>query len=520
MISGNNFAIHCDPFVTFSQTADGLTIQGNFIGLNAAGTGVVSNTNTAILMNTPAKTDHVLIGGTAAGAGNVISGSSANGYEGGALNLAFQGNLFGTDATGTVDFGNGLNGIHIALGGNEGPNYQVTIGGTTPEARNVISGNNNNGIYITGVRSGSVTVQGNYIGTQIDGTSPLPNAFNGIQARRNVAVGGTAAGAGNVINFNTREGVAVDDVFGLVVPILGNSIFLNGPTTASSLGLGIDLAGGLILNDPGDADTGVNDWQNYPVLTSATATATSVTIKATLNSTPNSNFRVEFFASPTADPSGYGEGKTYLGSQNVTTDSNGDTGEFTFVANGNFVGQVITTTATKLEDTDQNAQTPPVPTKTSEFSGNFPVAVAVSSADLAITKTDGVTSVTPGAGLTYTIVVSNAGPSAVTGARVTDNLPVGFTGATYTASSANGASGFSNGSGNLDQLVNLPVGSSVTYLVTGTVSPTATGSLSNTATVSPPDGTTDINTNNSSAIDTDSLHHGQRPAGRQQRHRQ
>ena len=230
-----------------------------------------------------------------------------------------------------------------------------------------------------------------------------------------------------------------------------------------------------------------------------------MTIKATLNSTPNNSFRVEFFASPTGDPSGYGEGKTYLGSQNVTTDSSGDTGEFTFVANGNLVGQVVTTTADQLEDTDLNAQTPPVPTNTSEFSGNFVVAVEVISADLQITKTDGVTSVTPGTSLTYTIVVSNAGPSAVTGARVTDNLPVGFTGTTYTASSVNGASGFSNGSGNLDQLVNLPVGSSVTYLVTGTVSPTATGSLSNTATVSPPAGTTDINTNNSTAIDTDTL---------------
>ena len=175
-----------------------------------------------------------------------------------------------------------------------------------------------------------------------------------------------------------------------------------------------------------------------------------------------------------------------------------------FVANGNLVGQVVTTTATQLEDTDLNAQTPPVPTNTSEFSGNFVVAVAVISADLQITNTDGVTSVTPGTSLTYTIVVSNVGPTPHP-RPVTDNLPVGFNGTTYTASSVNGASGFSNGSGNLDQLVNLPVGSSVTYLVTGTVSPTATGSLSNTATVSPPAGTTDINTNNSTAIDTDTL---------------
>jgi len=375
VISGNITGINFSPF---AQTHDGLAIQGNIIGLNAAGTASVGNTSDGIFLGTAAQLNNIAIGGTTAGAGNVISGNSGNGISAGALGMTVQGNLVGTDITGTVDLGNGQNGVRIAMGGSEGPNFQILVGGTTPEARNVISGNNGDGFLTTGVRSGSVSVQGNYIGTQIDGTSPLPNTLNGVEMNRHVNVGGTAAGAGNVIAFNGGKGVSVPTPFdnlALIVPIVGNSIFSNGPNTVNSQqGLGIDLlANGVTQNDAGDQDTGVNNLQNFPVLTSAAATSSTVTIKATLNSIPSSDFRVEFFASPTADPSGFGEGKAYLGFLNVTTDATGNTGEFTFVANGNFAGQVISTTASRLEDTDSNTLTPPVPTMTSEFSATLAV---------------------------------------------------------------------------------------------------------------------------------------------------
>ncbi|HEY2413809.1 MAG TPA: right-handed parallel beta-helix repeat-containing protein [Pirellulaceae bacterium] len=131
--------------------------------------------------------------------------------------------------------------------------------------------------------------------------------------------------------------------------------------------------------------------------------------------------------------------------------------------------------------------------------------VVLPSTDLQISKTDGVTSVNAGSPLTYTIIVSNAGPTAVTGATVTDTFPAAFTGASFTTSQSGGASGFSNGSGNINQTVNLPVGSSITYTVNGTVSPTATGNLSNTATVTGPAGVTEINTGNNTATDTDTV---------------
>jgi uncharacterized repeat protein (TIGR01451 family) len=127
-------------------------------------------------------------------------------------------------------------------------------------------------------------------------------------------------------------------------------------------------------------------------------------------------------------------------------------------------------------------------------------------ADLAITKTDGKTSAIPGTQDIYTIVVSNNGPSDVTGASVTDTFPATFTGVTFTATQTGGASGFTTpGSGNISQTVNIPSGASITYTATGTISPSATGSLVNTASVSAPSGATDPTPSNNSATDTDTL---------------
>ena len=125
------------------------------------------------------------------------------------------------------------------------------------------------------------------------------------------------------------------------------------------------------------------------------------------------------------------------------------------------------------------------------------------AADLSITKTDGRTTYTPGAAVTYTIVASNAGPNAVTGAAVADTLPAAITGATWTVVYAGGASGPASGSGDIAAAVNLPVGASASFTVTGTVAADATGDLVNTATIATPAGTTDPNPANNSATDTD-----------------
>jgi uncharacterized repeat protein (TIGR01451 family) len=127
------------------------------------------------------------------------------------------------------------------------------------------------------------------------------------------------------------------------------------------------------------------------------------------------------------------------------------------------------------------------------------------SADLSITKTDGVTAVAPGGTTTYTITASNAGPTAANPASVTDTFPAACTSVSYTSTATGGATGnTAAGSGNLnDAALNLPAGSSVTYTATCTISPGASGTLVNTAMVG--SGTPDPNTANNSATDTDTF---------------
>ncbi|HEV7507899.1 MAG TPA: IPTL-CTERM sorting domain-containing protein [Thermoanaerobaculia bacterium] len=126
------------------------------------------------------------------------------------------------------------------------------------------------------------------------------------------------------------------------------------------------------------------------------------------------------------------------------------------------------------------------------------------SADFSITKVDGVTTATPGGSVTYTIVASNAGPSNATGATVADTFPASLT-CTWTCTGAGGGTCTASGSGNINDTVNLPSGSSVTYTASCTISPAATGTLTNTATVTAPAGVTDPNPGNNSATDGDSL---------------
>jgi uncharacterized repeat protein (TIGR01451 family) len=129
---------------------------------------------------------------------------------------------------------------------------------------------------------------------------------------------------------------------------------------------------------------------------------------------------------------------------------------------------------------------------------------SLASADLSISITDGVTSATPGANVTYTIVASNAGPDAVNGATVADSFPAACSAVSWICAGSGGGTCAASGSGNInDASVVLPVGASVTYTAVCSISASATGSLSNTATVS--SSTSDPNPANNSATDTDTL---------------
>ncbi|HEV2799104.1 MAG TPA: carboxypeptidase regulatory-like domain-containing protein, partial [Pyrinomonadaceae bacterium] len=298
-------------------------VQGNYIGLNAAGTAVVTNTFSGVSLTGTGATNN-LIGGTAAGAGNVIAGNShqAVAILNGASGNTIQGNFMGTDATGNT----GLGGEGVFIGGGSSNNL---IGGTTAAARNVMSGNTGAAVSINDFNGGGATnnrVEGNFIGVNPAGTNAVPNGGGGIIIN-NVSgntVGGLAAGAGNVIANNTPFGVRINS--GSANAILSNSIFNNGDA-----GIGLTNGG--------------NDSQAAPVLTAAMNVSGTMTITGTLTSTPNSSFTVQFFSNAACDASGSGEGQTFLGTTSVTT-SAGGTAPISFVAGNVPAGQLITATAT------------------------------------------------------------------------------------------------------------------------------------------------------------------------------
>lgn len=127
--------------------------------------------------------------------------------------------------------------------------------------------------------------------------------------------------------------------------------------------------------------------------------------------------------------------------------------------------------------------------------------VPASNADLWITKTDGVATLVPGGAATYTITVGNSGPDAANGATVTDALPAGLTGATWTCAGAGCTA--ASGSGNLNTSVNLARGASVTFTLHATVAAGAGGTITNTAQVAPPAGGSDPSLANNAASDAD-----------------
>ena len=220
--------------------------------------------------------------------GLVINRSPAHGLSLSGSGKTISGNFIGTDVSGTLDLGNTESGISSGGNGN-------VFGGNTAAAVNLISGNNVSGIALP--NSNSNIVQGNLIGTQVNGTAALGNTGAGINLNGGSAVfntiGGSGTGEGNTIAFNGSDGVQLGDA-GVGNNILGNSIFSNGTT---NMHLGIDLgADGVTPNDNQDADTGPNNLQNFPILTSALKTGSTNTITGTLNSTPSQTFTIDFYA--------------------------------------------------------------------------------------------------------------------------------------------------------------------------------------------------------------------------------
>ncbi len=311
-------------------------VKGNLLGLNAAGTaaihgqynnegGVYVRVGTGVLVGGPTAADRNVIAGNGfygVGIGYTVGGTTAQG--------TIQGNYIGTDVTGTVPIPNG---------------YGISL----PDSNNIVKGNvigASTQQAITSEGGANELIQGNFIGTDETATLDLGNVHGAMAVGGNGwTIGGTAAGEGNVIAFNGAPygGVAIN--FYTSVRIRGNRMFSNTP-------LGIDLyvggGSGVTPNDPGDADTGANNGQNYPIITLVTPGASTTHIEGLLNSTPSTLFDVDLFSGPTclAFPQAYLQGENYLATLPVTTDGSGNA---TFAVDVPFVlaaNQPVTATAT------------------------------------------------------------------------------------------------------------------------------------------------------------------------------
>jgi len=331
VISGNT-----EYGISLSTGSAGNRVQGNFIGTDKSGKAALGNGLGGVLINTQGTAN--VIGGTSPGARNVITGNVGHGVDLMCDSARVLGNFIGTDVTGTIGLGNNGSGVSISGGARNN-----TVGGSAFGAGNVISGNNFNGVHISGATTSQNRVQGNRIGVAASSNAPVGNGADGVFIGADAAnnrVGAKAAGAGNVIAFNVGAGVAV--FTGTGNSVLGNRIFENA-------GRGIDLGSDSVTpNDTDDPDTGPNDLLNFPVLTKARLGPAGLRIIGSINTEPGKTLRIEFFACPTTDPTGFGEGKRFLGFITVETTTLDNTPTFSVLLSsfGVQAGHVITATAT------------------------------------------------------------------------------------------------------------------------------------------------------------------------------
>jgi hypothetical protein len=413
--------------------------------------------------------------------------------------------------------------------GTDVPAGLTNIGGSVPGAGNLISGNLIDGINISGTSQYPATygplvgntIQGNFIGTDYTGTQPIPNHGNGVyllSGATNNLIGGTEPGAGNLIAYNQLNGVLIDPGTGAAGPGTGNqtiantllsnvgagvrintgnqdrisknSIFGNG-----ALGINLDGLGANLNTNCNVTTTGPNNQQNAPVLTAGTgaafisATATDpngntsefsnsvpeslsgnvLDLLGTFNGLANTAYTIEFFSSPSADSSGYGQGKTYIGATTVTT-------------NG--------TCTAPVSD-----------------------PVNLTQADVSVTLAGNSFGLQAGADFgqeSYTGTITNIGPATAHSVVFQDVLPPGLTisGANCNLGSCQSPITTSFGSCTVNSntitcnLGTLPPGTTSTVNIPVAVVPLASGSITNTATVSATEVDPNLANNTSSVTET------------------
>ncbi len=236
VISGNS------NYGVWVVAATSNAIEGNLIGTGATGTVAVANGLFGVNADTGA--NNTTVGGTVAGAGNVISGNTSYGVVINSSGSLVAGNLIGLNRAGTTAVANLSSGIKL-VGANN------TVGGITAVARNVVSGNTQNGILVTGVGATGNLIEGNYVGTNAVGSAAVPNnsvaSYRGIlinSGAQNTTVGGSTAGAGNLLSGNLGWGLEVDGPVTANTVIQGNLI---GTDATGTFAVGNGFSGGIII---------------------------------------------------------------------------------------------------------------------------------------------------------------------------------------------------------------------------------------------------------------------------------
>lgn len=395
LISGNG----ANGIGLWHSGVNGTSVLGNYVGTNVSGSSALPNGDIGIEVN---EAPNNTVGGTTPSSRNIFSGNGGAGvFLTGAATTGnvIQGNYIGTNSSGTAGVGNAKMGIGVgaspgavgAHSNNIGGSIGTTPGGACTGSCNLISGNGQNGIFISGTESYGHVIKGNYIGLTAAGSNSIGNALDGIGLLNtpNTQIGGSTAGERNLISGNGSNGVIVvgnastgnrievnfigmtmagtplgNSGSGVAVSsatdtaILGNGIAFNG-----RLGIDLDNNGTANLNDDRDGDAGANRLQNFPSVYAVHTAGSTTKIGGQFNGTPSTGFLLEFFSSDGCNagvPNNYGEGQTFIGSTTISTDVFGNTA-FGFVPSSSVSGgKYITATATRKIGT--------IPDETSEFS--------------------------------------------------------------------------------------------------------------------------------------------------------
>ncbi|HEY6804908.1 MAG TPA: Calx-beta domain-containing protein [Pyrinomonadaceae bacterium] len=385
ILSGNNDGVRIE-----GAGATGNIVKGNYIGTDTTGATDIGNKfNGVVIISAPNNT----VGSDNASEKNYISGNDQNGVA--ITNAGASGNIIKNNVIGrnvqNQHLGNTVNGVFVLNGatnnfigtatagnrfadngdgihikdaittGNKVLSNEVVenvrngvvfnnaanndVGPVSGSGENIIAANGQNGVAFTGAAATGNHVQGNTIGLDMGPFAPnfVGNTQNGVIF---VSSASNNAVTNNTINANLIDGIRVES--GTSNNVAGNSL-------SDNTGLGINLGtDGVTVNDTGDADTGPNNLQNFPILTVARASTTVVNdqliftahVEGNLNSAPNTTYTIGIYANTSCDSSGNGEGERFFGSFTVTTGSNGNA-----VINNNLTGSVsaagvVTATAT------------------------------------------------------------------------------------------------------------------------------------------------------------------------------